>query len=144
MDFGFDPPVAFERVLDEMEVRFTRPSPFVEGRCDRVGNLILDGRQLSVGVTEIPEGIMEFSVDSLEDDDLTFLEIPLQISTARFTQVLDERFIPWADDGFGGIVLYEHWMTFFDDVGEIKQILWHNRELVTDLELLDIAFPPKR
>jgi len=35
-------------------------------------------------------------------------------------------------------------MAFFDDVGEITRVLWYNRELMTDLELLDIAFPSKR
>ena len=144
MDFGFDPPVAFDRVLDEMGVSYSDLFSRDPEETDIRGTLLLDGRELSVGATAIPEGVIEFGVDFSDDDGLTFLGIPLATSTSRFTQALDERFIPWVDDGKCGIVLYEHWLSFFDDVGEIKQILWHNRELVTDLEMLDMAFPPKR
>ena len=144
MDFGFDPPVAFDRVLDEMEIRRSWPSSFYSEMKNYRGTLLLNGQKISVGATAIPEGIIEFGVDFSDDDGLTFLGIPLATSTSRFTQALDERFIPWVDDGKCGIVLYEHWLSFFDDVGEIKQILWYNRELVTDLEMLDMAFPPKR
>ena len=144
MDFGFDPPVAFDRVLDEMGVSYSDLFSRDPEETDTRGTLLLDGRELSVGATAIPDGVIEFGVDFSDDDGLTFLGIPLATSTSRFTQALDERFIPWVDDGKCGIVLYEHWGLFFEDIGEIKQITWYNRELVTDLELLDIAFPPKR
>ena len=144
MDFGFDPPVTFDRILEEMEVSYSDLFSRDPEETDIRGTLLLDGRELSVGATATPEGIIEFGVDFSDDDGLTFLGIPLATSTSRFTQALDERFIPWADDGLSDIVLYEHWVLFFEDIGEIKQITWYNRELVTDLELLDIAFPPKR
>ena len=144
MDFGFDPPVAFDRILDEMEVSYSDLFSRDPEETDLRGTLLLDGQELSVGISKTPDGVLAFSVDLPDDYGFSFLGIPLATSTSRFTQALDERFIPWADDGLSDIVLYEHWVLFFDDIGEIKQIAWYNRELVTDLEMLDIAFPPKR
>lgn len=142
MDFGFDSPVPFAHVLGQMNINSSRPSAFVSGRTDHVGTCDLNGQEMYVGATETPEGVTEFSVDFPRKFGCTFLGIPLGGPTADFTKTLDEKGIPWADPGNSGIVLYEHWMAFFDDAGEVNQILWYNRELVTDLELLDIAFPP--
>nr|VDG62341.1 Uncharacterised protein [Streptococcus thermophilus] len=73
----------------------------------------------------------------------SFLGIPFHIPTSRFTAQLDERGIPWADDGKEGIVLYKHWVTLYNHHERIEAILWHNPETLTDVELLDIAFPPE-
>ncbi|MBP3948002.1 hypothetical protein [Corynebacterium sp. Marseille-P3884] len=144
MDFGIDAPIAFDRVLHELEGVRSYPSMITPGVTVHNGKLGIGGCEFHVRATETPDGVSEYSIAMPGEGGNTFLEIPLLTSTARFTAALDEQGIPWADDGKSDIVLYEHWMAFFDDVGEITHVLWYNRELMTDVELLDAAFPPKQ
>ena len=76
------------------------------------------------------------------ENNASFLGTPFHIPTSRFTEKLDALGIPWADDGRSGIVLYEHWVTLYNDEGRIEAVLWYNPATLTDIELLDIAFPP--
>ena len=143
MDFGIDATIAFDRVLGELEDVHSESLMVNPGVTTHQGTLRLGDCDFYAGATETTGGVSEFWIDLPGESGSTFLGIPLLTSTARFTVALDEEGIPWADDGRSDIVLYEHWTAFFDDVGEIRQMLWYNRELVTDLELLDIAFPSK-
>ena len=75
------------------------------------------------------------------DHNASFLGLPFHIPTSRFTEKLDAFGIPWSDDGRAGIVLYEHWVTLYNHDGRIEAVLWHNPETLTDIELLEMAFP---
>ena len=39
-------------------------------------------------------------------------------------------------------MLYEHWVTLYNHDSRIEAVLWHNPETLSDVELLDLAFPP--
>ena len=145
VDFTTDCPVKFDEVLDAMGD--PEPTPIIDRMNwnEFLGNgyqatLPLAGQSFAARATEKDGVVTELEISP--DRNASFLGIPFHIPTSRFTEKLDALGIPWADDGRSGIVLYEHWVTLYDHEGRIEAILWHNPETLTDVELLDIAFPP--
>ena len=146
VDFTKDCPVEFEDVLDAMGN--PEPTPIIDRMNwnEFLGNgyqatLTMDRQDFVARATEQDGVVTELEVSP--DHNASFLGIPFHIPTARFTEKLDGLDIPWAKNGRSGIVLYEHWVTLYDHEGRIEAILWHNPEAITDIQLLEIAFPPE-
>lgn len=145
VDFTTDCPLKFEDVLDEMGN--PEPTPIVDRMNwnEFLGNgyqstLSLEGQAFTARAIEKDGVVTELEISP--HNNASFLGIPFHIPTSRFTEKLDNLGIPWADDGRLGIVLYEHWVTLYNHDGRIEAVLWYNPETLTDVELLDIAFPP--
>lgn len=145
VDFTTDCPLKFEDVLDEMGN--PEPTPIVDRMNwnEFLGNgyqstLSLEGQAFTARATEKDGVATELEISP--HNNASFLGIPFHTPTSRFTEKLDNLGIPWADDGRLGIVLYEHWVTLYNHDGRIEAVLWYNPETLTDVELLDIAFPP--
>lgn len=145
VDFTTDCPLKFEEVLDAMGN--PEPTPIIDRMNwnEFLGNgyqatLPLAGQSFAARATEKDGVVTELEISP--QNNASFLGIPFHIPTSRFTEKLDDLDIPWADDGRAGIVLYEHWVTLYNHDGRIEAALWHNPETLTDIELLDIAFPP--
>ena len=145
VNFTTECPVNFEDVLDEMGN--PEPTPIVDRMNwnEFLGNgyqatLPLAGQSFAARATEKDGAVTELEISPHRN--ASFLGIPFHIPTSRFTEKLDGLDIPWSNNGRSGIVLYEHWVTLYDHEGRIEAILWHNPETLTDVELLDIAFPP--
>lgn len=146
VDFTTDCPVEFEDVLNAMGN--PEPTPIIDRMNwnEFLGNgyqatLPLAGQSFAARATEKDGVVTELEVSP--DHNASFLGIPFHIPTSRFTEKLDGLDIPWASNGRSEIILYEHWVTLYDHEGRIEAILWHNPETITDIQLLDIAFPPK-
>ncbi|OFT57295.1 hypothetical protein HMPREF3151_07795 [Corynebacterium sp. HMSC05H05] len=145
VDFTMDCPLRFEDVLDAMGN--PEPTPIIDRMNwdEFLGNgyqatLSLDGQAFAATATEKDGVVTELEISP--QNNASFLGIPFHIPVSRFTEKLDDLGIPWADDGRAGIVLYEHWVTLYNHDGRIEAVLWHNPETLTDIELLDLAFPP--
>lgn len=146
VDFTTDCPVAFEDALDAMGN--PEPTPIIDRMNwnEFLGNgyqatLPLAGQSFAARATEKDGAVTELEISP--DHNASFLGIPFHIPTSRFTEILDGLDIPWANTGRLGIVLYEHWVTLYDHEGRIEAILWHNPKAITDVQLLEIAFPPE-
>ena len=145
VDFTTECPVPFPDILAAMGN--PEPQPMIDdmnwgaflGNAYR-GTITLNGEKFHAAATEKDGVITELEISP--QDNASFLGIPFHIPTPTFTERLDERGIPWADDGRLGIVLYEHWVTLYNHDRRIEAILWHNPDTLTDIELLDLAFPP--
>lgn len=145
VDFTTDCPVKFADVLAAMGN--PEPTPIIDRMNwnEFLGNgyqatLSLDGQTFAARATE-KDGVMT-ELEISPHNNASFLGIPFHIPTPRFTEKLDDLGIPWADDGRSGIVLYEHWVTLYNHDSRIEAVLWHNPETLSDVELLDLAFPP--
>jgi len=145
VDFTTDCPLRFEDVLDAMGD--PEPTPIIDRMNwnEFLGNgyqatLSLNRQAFAARATEKDGVVTELEISP--HNNASFLGIPFHIPTSRFTEKLDALGIPWADDGRAGIVLYEHWVTLYNHDGRIEAILWHNPETLTEVELLDLAFPP--
>ncbi|MBA5245155.1 hypothetical protein [Corynebacterium haemomassiliense] len=145
VDFTTDCPLKFEDVLDAMGD--PEPTPIIDRMNwnEFLGNgyqatLSLNGQAFAARATEKDGVVTELEISPQYN--ASFLGIPFHIPTSRFTEKLDALGVPWADDGRAGIVLYEHWVTLYNHDGRIEAILWHNPETLTEVELLDLAFPP--
>ncbi|MCG7295933.1 hypothetical protein MHJ86_03505 [Corynebacterium afermentans] len=144
VDFTTDCPVKFEEVLDAMGD--PEPTPIIDRMNwnEFVGNgyqatLPLAGQSFAARAIEKDGVVAELEISP--DHNASFLGLPFHIPTSRFTEKLDAFGIPWSDDGRSGIVLYEHWVTLYNLDGRIEAVLWHNPETLTDIELLEMAFP---
>ena len=145
VDFTTDCPVRFDEVLAAMGN--PEPTPIIDRMNwnEFLGNgyqatLSLDGQAFAARATEKDGVVTELEISP--HNNASFLGIPFHIPTPRFTEKLDDLGIPWADDGRSGIVLYEHWVTLYNHGSRIEAVLWHNPETLSDVELLDLAFPP--
>lgn len=145
VDFTTDCPLKFEDVLDAMGD--PEPTPIIDRMNwnEFLGNgyqatLSLNRQAFAARATEKDGVVTELEISP--HNNASFLGIPFHIPTSRFTEKLDALGIPWADDRRSGIVLYEHWVTLYNHDGRIEAILWHNPETLTEVELLDLAFPP--
>ena len=145
VDFTTDRPVRFDEVLAAMGN--PEPTPIIDRMNwdEFLGNgyqatLSLDGQTFAARATEKDGVVTELEISP--HNNASFLGIPFHIPTPRFTEKLDDLGIPWADDGRSGIVLYEHWVTLYNHSSRIEAVLWHNPETLSDVELLDLAFPP--
>lgn len=145
VDFTTDCPVRFDEVLAAMGN--PEPTPIIDRMNwnEFLGNgyqatLSLDGQTFAARATEKDGVVTELEISP--HNNASFLGIPFHIPTPRFTEKLDDLGIPWADDGRVGIVLYEHWVTLYNHDSRIEAVLWHNPETLSDVELLDLAFPP--
>lgn len=145
VDFTTDSPLSFKDVLHAMGN--PEPKPIIDrmnwnaflGNGYRA-SVTVGGHKFAACATEKDGVVTEMEISP--ENNASFLGIPFHIPTSRFTEKLDALGIPWADDGRSGIVLYEHWVTLYDNEGRIEAVLWHNPATLTDIELLDIAFPP--
>ena len=145
VDFTTVAPLSFTDVLHAMGN--PEPKPIIDrmnwnaflGNGYRA-SVTVGGHKFTARATEKDGLVTELEISP--ENNASFLGVPFHIPTSRFTEKLDALEIPWADDGRSGIVLYEHWVTLYNEEGRIESILWHNPAALTDIELLDIAFPP--
>lgn len=145
LDFTTECPLRFDEVLAAMGN--PEPTPIIDRMNwdEFLGNayqatLPLDGQAFAARATEKDGVVTELEISPANN--ASFLGIPFHIPTSRFTEKLDDLGVPWADDGRLGIVLYEHWVTLYNHDSRIEAVLWHNPETLTDIELLDLEFPP--
>lgn len=63
MDFGIDAPIAFDRVLGELEDVHSESLMVNPGVTTHQGTLRLGGCDFYAGATEMPGGVSEFWID---------------------------------------------------------------------------------
>mgnify|MGYP001551889750 FL=1 len=132
-----------EEVYSEQLSSYPLPDdePGGDPRIDHSGRITLGGVTFSAGLTELDGHITELEISP--EENASFLGIPFGSPTGTFTDALTAEGIKWADNGRMGIVLYEKWITLYNHYGAIRAILWHNPEYVSELDMLEKAFPSK-
>lgn len=98
-------------------------------------------RDIAIGMQD--DTITDISVRTFLRTDM-FAGIKTCLKPEAFSKQLEEHGIAYSAPESGGFELYENWVALFFEHGRLAEINWRNPAVFSDIDLLALAFPPRR
>lgn len=108
-----------------------------------IGTIVLNEGELRLRISEVEDTIQDLTVTDITRTD-TFLGTPLKQDVPSFCTFLDQQNISWNRPDDEGLYLWENWVIFYIENDVIQHMTWINPDLLSDLELIELAFPSNK
>lgn len=154
MDYGLTPPkeLTFQNSIHELVQKLSKHRSKQnqvsydaehQPSAIHIGSIVLYGSELKLRISEVEDTIQDLTVTDITRTD-TFLGTPLKQDVSSFCTFLDQQNISWNRPDDAGLYLWENWVIFYIEDDVIQNITWINPDLLSDLELIELAFPSNK
>lgn len=154
MDFELKPPTELNfnnsagELVSKLSNHRSKQNELVLGYGDRpivihIGNIVVRGEELEIRFCEKENEIQETAITRLTKND-SFLGTPLKQDLEDFLAFLDRKSISWSRPDDETICLWEDWLVFHIEDDVIEQLVWINPDSVSEMELIEMAFPSRK